>query len=257
MSRRPVILSAVGVAALAGVALAQGKSASPAADTARPVMTDARRAPASDTATGSVRPTETDDALNAVLAASWRAGQASSGVTPAALHQDQAHRVCSAHASGGADELVVRLMQREWSRIVYPRDGDYLGDWRRGERLVRADGTADTHAPDPASETLRGGACMGCHALGGRSPPLVAASGPPLDQYGRLRGFGEAEPKLLYERLWNAQALTPCSVMPRFGANGVLTPAQIKDIIAFLLAPDSPLNAAPAPTDRAVQPPSK
>ena len=30
--------------------------------------------------------------------------------------------------------------------------------------------------------------------------------------------------------------------MPRFGHNGVLTEAQIKDLVAFLLDPKSPVN---------------
>jgi sulfur-oxidizing protein SoxX len=30
--------------------------------------------------------------------------------------------------------------------------------------------------------------------------------------------------------------------MPRFGAAGILTEAQLKDVMALLLAPDSPVN---------------
>ena len=30
--------------------------------------------------------------------------------------------------------------------------------------------------------------------------------------------------------------------LPRFGHNGILTDQQIKDVVAFLLAPDSPVN---------------
>ena len=33
-----------------------------------------------------------------------------------------------------------------------------------------------------------------------------------------------------------------CSNMPRFGANKVLTEKQIKDLVAFLFDPESPVN---------------
>ena len=35
--------------------------------------------------------------------------------------------------------------------------------------------------------------------------------------------------------------------MPRFGARKVLTPEQIRDIVAYLLAPQSPVNAGTGP----------
>ena len=38
-------------------------------------------------------------------------------------------------------------------------------------------------------------------------------------------------------------AYNACSGMPRFGHAGVLTPAQIRDLMALLLDPKSPVNA--------------
>jgi sulfur-oxidizing protein SoxX len=30
--------------------------------------------------------------------------------------------------------------------------------------------------------------------------------------------------------------------MPRLGANGVLSPEQIRDLVAYVMSPDSPVN---------------
>ena len=45
-----------------------------------------------------------------------------------------------------------------------------------------------------------------------------------------------------YGKIYNAQAFTACSNMPRFGHNGILTEQQMKDVTALLLDPDSPVN---------------
>ena len=66
--------------------------------------------------------------------------------------------------------------------------------------------------------------------------------GPSLLQYGKLRNFGEAETKAVYEKIYNSHAAFPCSNMPRFGANKILTVEQIKDLVALLMSPDSPVN---------------
>jgi len=44
-------------------------------------------------------------------------------------------------------------------------------------------------------------------------------------------------------KLWNSKASNACSTMPRFGHAGVLTQAQIRDLMALLLDPRSPVNA--------------
>jgi sulfur-oxidizing protein SoxX len=48
--------------------------------------------------------------------------------------------------------------------------------------------------------------------------------------------------KAVYEKLYNAHASFPCSLMPRFGSNDVLTIDQIKDLVALVMSPDSPVN---------------
>ena len=52
----------------------------------------------------------------------------------------------------------------------------------------------------------------------------------------------EAETKAVYDKIYNAQASYPCSTMPRLGVNKVLTIEQIKDLVALVMSPDSPVN---------------
>ena len=66
--------------------------------------------------------------------------------------------------------------------------------------------------------------------------------GPSLLAYGKIRKFGEADTKAAYEKIYNSHAAFPCSNMPRFGTNKMLTIEQIKDLVALLMSPDSPVN---------------
>ena len=66
--------------------------------------------------------------------------------------------------------------------------------------------------------------------------------GPSLFQYGKLRDYKDADVKATYEKIYNSHAALPCSNMPRFGSNKVLTIEQIKDAVALLMSPDSPAN---------------
>ena len=43
-------------------------------------------------------------------------------------------------------------------------------------------------------------------------------------------------------KLWNSKAYNACSGMPRFGHAQILTDQQIKDVMALLLDPKSPVN---------------
>ena len=43
-------------------------------------------------------------------------------------------------------------------------------------------------------------------------------------------------------KLWNSKAYSACSNMPRFGHKGLLDEQQMRDIMALLLDPKSPVN---------------
>jgi sulfur-oxidizing protein SoxX len=48
--------------------------------------------------------------------------------------------------------------------------------------------------------------------------------------------------KYAYGKIYNAQAYNACTNMPRFGHNGILTEAQMRDVTALLMDPASPVN---------------
>jgi sulfur-oxidizing protein SoxX len=85
-----------------------------------------------------------------------------------------------------------------------------------------------------------GGNCYACHQL---APTEVAYGtlGPSLTQYG-LRGQSEAMLRYTWTKLWDTHAFNLCSHMPRFGAQKILTEQQLKDVMAFLLDPNSSVN---------------
>jgi sulfur-oxidizing protein SoxX len=66
--------------------------------------------------------------------------------------------------------------------------------------------------------------------------------GPSLTSYGKDRKFDPAEAKNAFAKIYDSQAVVACSNMPRFGANKVLTIDQIKDLVALVMSPDSPVN---------------
>ena len=66
--------------------------------------------------------------------------------------------------------------------------------------------------------------------------------GPSLKQYGKLRGQSDEILKYTWTRLYNTHAYNPCAHMPRFGAAGILTEQQLKDVMALLFDAASPVN---------------
>jgi sulfur-oxidizing protein SoxX len=48
--------------------------------------------------------------------------------------------------------------------------------------------------------------------------------------------------KYAYGKIWNAEAYNACTNMPRFGHSGILNAQQVKDVVALLMDPDSPVN---------------
>ncbi len=125
---------------------------------------------------------------------------------------------------------------------VLPKGGVKLGDWKKGAKVARSGyGFRVGHKVDNHSKRDPGGNCYACHQM---DPDEIAygTMGPSLKGYGKMRGTGEAMLKYTYEVIYNAHAYFPCTNMPRFGANGVLTQEQIADVMAYLMQPESPVN---------------
>ena len=122
-----------------------------------------------------------------------------------------------------------------------------LGDWRRGETIAQS-GRGMTWTDPSAATANNGGNCYNCHELA-KAELSYGTIGPSLHNYGKLRGVSDpASPgaKAIVEytwgKLWNTRAYNACSNMPRFGHAGLLNEQQLKDIMALLLDPRSPVN---------------
>jgi sulfur-oxidizing protein SoxX len=155
------------------------------------------------------------------------------------LVPDETMRQCSAHRNSPPGDVAAAIQQREKATIVYPPDGQFLGDWKKGEALSQSGyGMRFTDYPP---RTVNGGNCYACHQIT-KQEVSYGTLGPTLLEYGRIRNFSAADTKAAYEKIYNSHAAFPCSNMPRFGANKILAIEQIKDIVALLMSPDSPVN---------------
>jgi sulfur-oxidizing protein SoxX len=158
------------------------------------------------------------------------------------LDQDEVNALCSAARNAPGPEAAARILEASRATLKLPEDGRLMGDWREGEKLasIGTGGHIGRIQPDRPG-TRRGGNCYACHVLAAKE---VAAGnlGPSLQGYGRRMGTEPSTVRYVYEKIWNAQAFFPCSPMPRFGANGWLTPQEVAHAVAFLLDPDSPVN---------------
>ena len=136
-----------------------------------------------------------------------------------------------------SNEQAQALQRAAMAAVEYPADGRYLGDWQEGEKIAQ-NGRGMQYSDNPAD--ANGGNCYACHRL---DPDEIAAGnvGPSLTGYGQ-RGQSEQVLKYTWAKIWNPNAYLVCSHMPRFGDAGILTPDQIRHVMALLLDPESPVN---------------
>jgi sulfur-oxidizing protein SoxX len=155
------------------------------------------------------------------------------------LAQDATQEACSLYRNNPPPQIAAAIKARETASIQYPADGQLMGDWKKGEKLAQSGyGMRFTDYP-PRAEN--GGNCFACHQLDPKELSY-GTIGPPLAAYGKDRTFAPAEVKAVYERIFNPQAAVPCANMPRLGANGILSIEQIKDLTAYVMSPESPVN---------------
>jgi sulfur-oxidizing protein SoxX len=155
------------------------------------------------------------------------------------LDQSELQKACTEYARSEMPKPLREKLERAALETVrYPADGKYLGDWKAGEKVAQT-GRGMQFSDD--EKTVNGGNCYACHQLT-RQEISFGNIGPSLYNYGKLRGTGEPILKYTWAKVWNAHAFNACSQMPRFGDAGVLTDAQLKDVMALLLDPASPVN---------------
>ena len=155
------------------------------------------------------------------------------------VHEDGLQAICNRTADNPPKDIAARLEKDQLENVRYPADGKLMGDWKAGEKLAQS-GRGMTWS-DKAG-VPGGGNCYNCHQI---SPTETSFGtiGPSLYQFGKLRGNTPEMQKYAYGKIWNAKAFNLCSAMPRFGHADALTESQIKDLVALLLDPQSPVNS--------------
>ena len=155
------------------------------------------------------------------------------------LDQDDVQRLCSQVrpdkplSPGDAQ----RIVQSQQATLRYP-EGSLVGDWKSGEKIAQQ-GTGKQYTDDPTHPN--GANCYACHQLS-KGEMSYGTIGPSLYRFGATRGYTPEMQKYVYGKVYNSEAFSACSTMPRFGHMGILTEQQIKDVVALLMDPKSPVN---------------
>jgi sulfur-oxidizing protein SoxX len=174
------------------------------------------------------------EAVTAVLKRDFRArGQA----TMDRVELDEVQRLCNLHADNPPAELARKLEDAQLKAIPFPAGG-LIGDWKNGEKIAQS-GRGTMWSDKPGVQ--EGGSCYNCHQI---SPKETAFGtiGPSLAGYGKIRGNRPEIQRYVYGKIYNSKAYNACSQMPRLGHSKTLNEQQIKDLVALLLDPASPVN---------------
>ena len=154
------------------------------------------------------------------------------------VHEDGLQAICNRTGNKPPQTVAHQLEQDQLATVKFPADGKLLGDWKSGEKIAQS-GRGMTWA-DKAG-IPGGGNCYNCHQLNPKETSF-GTIGPSLYQFGKLRGNTAETQKYVYSKIYNAKAFNLCSEMPRFGQSGAIGEKEIKDLVALLLDPESPVN---------------
>lgn len=156
------------------------------------------------------------------------------------INQDGAQKACSQYPDRTRVPAAVakKVEAAELKQVKYPADSNWIGDWKEGEKI--AQNGRGMQFTDPVGG-VNGGNCYACHQMT-KAEISFGNIGPSLYQYGKLRGNSPEVVKYTWGKIWDSNAYSACSNMPRFGHKGILTEQQIRDVMALLLDPASPVN---------------
>ena len=179
-------------------------------------------------------PVRVDAAVKAAfptVAADWQAR----------LVPDETLKLCSTYRGSPPQAIFEKIEKSERAKIQYPADGKFLGDWNAGEKIAQSGyGLRFTDYPPTQPN---GGNCYACHQLAAQELSY-GTIGPSLYRYAAARAAmprAELE-RYTYGKIYDAEAYVACTNMPRFGAKGILSEEQIRNVAALLLDPSSPVN---------------
>jgi sulfur-oxidizing protein SoxX len=154
-----------------------------------------------------------------------------------AVAQDAVQRLCTMTSDRPPAETAKQIEADQMKTIAFP-SGSLMGDWKRGENLAQS-GRGMTFSDAPG--TPNGGSCYNCHQMADTEISF-GTLGPSLRRFGWMRGNGPEMQRYVFGKIYNAKAYNACSQMPRLGFSGTLGEQQIKDLVAYLLDPESPVN---------------
>ncbi len=158
------------------------------------------------------------------------------------LNQDETQKTCSQYPERSKVPAAAakKVEAAELKQVKYPsgEPSGWVGDWKEGEKV--AQNGRGMQFTDAVGGT-NGGNCYACHQLT-KAEISYGNIGPSLYNYGKLRGNSEAVLKYTWGKIWDSNAFAACSNMPRFGHKGILNEQQIRDVMALLLDPASPVN---------------
>lgn len=162
------------------------------------------------------------------------------------IQQDLGQKACSSDQP--PPEAVARQVEAEaMASIKWPTGGQYIGDWREGEKLAQ-NGRGMIWTDSSIDPKANGAQCYNCHQIG-KAEISFGTIGPSLYNYGKLRGVKDvtdptsaAIVQYTWGKLWNSKAYGTCSNMPRFGHAKLLNEEQLRHVMALLLDPKSPVN---------------
>ncbi len=157
------------------------------------------------------------------------------------IQQDEFQALCSDEKFRDSPEgkkKAEALQSAALAAIKPPSDGKYLGNWAEGEKIAQS-GRGATWTDN--LKTVNGGGCYNCHQIS-KQEISYGTIGPSLLEYGKTRGNSDAILTYTWNRINNSKAYNACSNMPRMQHFNLLTEQQIKDVMALLLDPASPVN---------------
>ena len=162
------------------------------------------------------------------------------------LTQDLGQAACSG-PDAPSDAVKEKIQAEALASVKWPEGGRYVGDWREGEKLAQ-NGRGMTWTDSSAAPTANGAQCYNCHEID-RKEISYGTIGPSLWNYGKTRGVKDvtdpnSAPIIQYTwtKLWNSKSYAACSNMPRFGHARLLNEQQLRDVMALILDPKSPVN---------------
>ena len=162
------------------------------------------------------------------------------------LEQDLGQQACSSEQAP-SDAVAKKIEAEALASIKWPSNGQYLGDWREGEKLAQ-NGRGMTWTDKSAATSANGANCYNCHQIS-KEEISYGTIGPSLYNYGKIRGVAKIDDpasaaiiQYTWGKLWNSKAYNACSNMPRFGHMALLDESQLRHVMALLLDPQSPVN---------------